>query len=163
MKLLINDANILIDIVKLEIVEAFFALDFDLHTTDFVLTELKEYQQEILVSTHLSIITTESAEDFSSIFNLQELNKGLSFEDCSVWYYTRKLNGTLITGDGALRKKALLAGLDVKGIIFILEQIKIQKKFPIALCVEKLEALKLLNYRLPMLEIDKRLEEWRNE
>lgn len=47
MKLLINDANILIDIVKLEIVEAFFALDFDLHTTDFVLAELKEYLQEI--------------------------------------------------------------------------------------------------------------------
>lgn len=88
MKLLINDANILIDIVKLENVEAFFALDFDLHTTDFVLAELKEYQKEILVSAHLSIITTESAEDFSSIFDLQELNKGLSFEDCSVWYYT---------------------------------------------------------------------------
>lgn len=111
----------------------------------------------------MSIITTESAEDFSSILSLLELNKGLSFEDCSVWYYTQKLNGTLITGDGALRKKALLAGLDVNGIIFILEQIKIQKKLPIALCVEKLEALKLLNYRLPMLEIDKRLEEWRNE
>ncbi len=129
MKLLINDANILIDIVKLEIVEAFFALDFDLHTTDFVLAELKEYQQEIFVSEHLSIITTESAEDFSSILSLLELNKGLSFEDCSVWYYTQKLNGTLITGDGALRKKALLAGLDVKGIVFILEQIKIQKKY----------------------------------
>ena len=55
MKLLINDANILIDIVKLDIVEAFLSLDFNLHTTDFVFSELKKSQQESLTSANLQI------------------------------------------------------------------------------------------------------------
>ena len=42
MKLLINDANILIDIAKLGLVDAFLSLDFDLHTTDFVFAELND-------------------------------------------------------------------------------------------------------------------------
>jgi hypothetical protein len=99
MKLLINDANILIDIVKLDIIEAFLSLDFDLHTTDFVFEELEEYQQASLKSERFGIIKTENQEDFVDIINLLNSNKGLSFEDCSVWHYTKNMNGTLITGD----------------------------------------------------------------
>jgi rRNA-processing protein FCF1 len=163
MKLLINDANILIDIVKLDIVDAFMSLEFDLHTTDFVLAELNDIQQEKIALGRLSILKTDSVEDFSSIVSLVNLHKGLSFEDCSVWHYTQKMQGTLITGDGMLRKKALNAGLAVKGIIFILEQIKEQNKLPIALCIEKLEVLKTLNERLPKHEIDKRIHDWNSE
>ena len=163
MKLLINDANILIDIVKLDIVDAFMSLEFDLHTTDFVLAELNDIQQEKIAVGALSIIKTDSIEDLYSIVSLVNLHKGLSFEDCSVWHYTRKLQGTLITGDGLLRKKALNAGLAVKGIIFIIEQIKIQDKLPIALCIEKLEELKVLNERLPKHDIDKRIHDWKCE
>lgn len=53
MKLLINDANILIDIVKLDLVNAFLSLDFDLHTTDFVFAELNVQQQESIASIKL--------------------------------------------------------------------------------------------------------------
>ena len=160
MKLLINDANILIDIVKLGLVDAFLSLDFDLHTTDFVLAELKDYQQESISSGRLKIIKTESQQDFASITSLLNAHKGLSFEDCSVWHYTQKLKGTLITGDGILRKKATQAGLDVKGIIYILEEIKRQNKLPVKVCIEKLEELKKINDRLPQYEIDKRIQDW---
>jgi len=163
MKLLINDANILIDIVKLELVEAFLSLDFDLHTTDFVFAELKAYQQEYLKSERLGIIKTESQVDFENIVCLLNTNKGLSFEDCSVWHYTQKMNGTLITGDGILRKKVTNAGLEVKGIIYILEEIKNQNKLPIDVCITKIYELKNINNRLPKHEIDKRILEWTNE
>lgn len=92
--------------------------------------------------------------------NLVIAHKGLSFEDCSVWHYTQKLKGTLITGDGMLRKKVSNAGLDVKGIIFILEEIKNQNKLAVNVCIEKLKTLKVINDRLPMYEIDKRIEDW---
>ncbi|NTU52526.1 MAG: PIN domain-containing protein [Chlorobiaceae bacterium] len=36
----IHDANILIDIVKLDLAEALFSLNFDMRTTDAVLAEL---------------------------------------------------------------------------------------------------------------------------
>jgi predicted nucleic acid-binding protein len=160
MKLLINDANILIDIVKLGLVDAFLSLDFDLHTTDFVFAELSDQQQESISTVRLKIITTENQQDFNSIMALLNSHKGLSFEDCSVWHYTQKLKGTLITGDGILRKKVTNAGLDVKGIIYILEEIKKQNKLPIKVCIEKLEELKKINDRLPMHEIDKRIQDW---
>ena len=160
MKLLINDANILIDIVKLDIVEAFLSLNFDLHTTDFVFAELNDHQQATITSGRLKIIKTENQQDFDAILNLLIAHKGLSFEDCSVWHYTQKLKGTLITGDAILRKKVTKAGLDVKGIIFILEEIKNQNKLPVNICIEKLEALKAINDRLPINEIDKRIEDW---
>lgn len=160
MNLLINDANILIDIVKLDIVEAFLSLNFDLHTTDFVFAELNADQQESIRSGRLKIIQTENQQDFDAIMNLVIAHKGLSFEDCSVWHYTQKLKGTLITGDGMLRKKVSNAGLDVKGIIFILEEIKNQNKLAVNVCIEKLKTLKVINDRLPMYEIDKRIENW---
>lgn len=163
MKLLINDANILIDIAKLGLVDAFLSLDFDLHTTDFVFAELAVEQQNSLSSERLKIISTENNDDFNAIIQLLNSHKGLSFEDCSVWHYAQKMSGTLITGDGILRKKVTNAGLEVKGIIFILEEIKNQNLLPIDVCIETLQALKSLNNRLPQHEIDKRINDWTNE
>ena len=76
MNLLINDANILIDIVKLDIVEAFLSLNFDLHTTDFVFAELNADQQESIRSGRLKIIQTENQQDFDAIMNLVIAHKG---------------------------------------------------------------------------------------
>jgi predicted nucleic acid-binding protein len=73
------------------------------------------------------------------------------------------MNATLITGDGTLRKKATQSGLDVKGILFILEEIKRQNLLPLNECIRKLEELKLLNNRLPFAEIDRRIQAWKNE
>ncbi|MEI6594163.1 MAG: hypothetical protein WCO28_01285 [Bacteroidota bacterium] len=163
MKLLINDANILIDIIKLDITAAFLALEFDLQTTDFVFAELEENQQQLLTSEKLKIITTDTDDDLREILNLAEANNGLSFEDCSVWYYTQKLEGILITGDGKLRKKVSETGIEVKGIIFIIEEMKKQKKITVKHAINKLTELKELNIRLPQNEIDHRIELWKAE
>ena len=163
MKLHINDANILIDIVKLDIVDAFLTLDFELYTTDFVFNELETLQQNQLVSKKLNIIATEEIEDFDAIIKLKEEHNGLSFEDCSVWYYAKKLNGVLITGDNKLRKKVSQSGITVKGIIFIIEEIKKQNKRTISECINLLMLLKTINNRLPINEIEIRISQWQSE
>ena len=163
MKILINDANILIDLVKLDIVDAFLSLEFELHTTDFVFAELSVQQQESIAHVKLNIIKMDDQQDFDAITKLLTTHNGLSFEDCSVWHYTHKLNGILITGDGILRKKVTNTGLLVKGIIYIVEEIKNQHKLPIAICIEKLKELKMINNRLPNHEIDKRILDWTAE
>ena len=163
MKVFINDANILIDLVKLHIEEAFLSLHFDLYTTDFVFYELTDAQQQSVTSDRLKVIRTETTEDFAGITALNNSHNGVSFEDCSVWYYSQKMIATLITGDSTLRKKVIRSGLEVKGIIFILEEIKNQQKLPLNECIQKLEELKLLNNRLPFAEIDRRIQAWKNE
>ena len=46
MKIVINDANILIDLAKLELIPVFAKINFDLHTTDVVIEELNEEQRD---------------------------------------------------------------------------------------------------------------------
>ena len=162
MKLHINDANILIDIVQLDLVVAFLALNFEMHTTDFVFAELATAQQQALKSEKL-IIINPTATDLFAISDLTNENNGLSFEDCSVWYFAQKMSGVLITGDGNLRKKAKAAGIDVKGIIFIIEEIKCQNILTTETCIAKMQALHSLNDRLPQNEITKRIALWQKE
>lgn len=162
MKLHINDANILIDIVQLDLVDAFLSLGFELYTTDFVFAELETTQQQVLKSDKLIIIRPAEADLFA-IANMTDLHNGLSFEDCSVWYFAEKMNGVLITGDGRLRTKAKASGIDVKGIIYIIEEIKMQNILNTKKCIEKMTALKVLNNRLPQTEITKRIELWQTE
>lgn len=162
MKLHINDANILMDIVKLGLVDAFLALGFELYTTDFVFAEMEPEQQEALQSEVLIKLEADQA-DIEAIFHKKEEHAGLSFEDCSTWHFAEKMDGVLVTGDGSLRKKASASGVEVRGMIYIIEQIKEQGLLPVATCVEKLRLLKELNDRLPMNEIDNRIQVWENE
>jgi predicted nucleic acid-binding protein len=162
MKLHINDANILMDIVKLNLTASFLALEFELYTTDFVFAEMEPEQQELLLSNTLIKIGA-TAEDMTAIFELSEQNTGLSYEDCSTWYFAQKMNGILVTGDGKLRTKARASGVEVRGMIYIIEQIKQQGLLPTVDCIEKLRLLRELNDRLPMNEIENRIQTWSNE
>lgn len=45
MIVVVNDANILIDLVKLQLLPNFFGLEFEFYTTDLVLDELYDEQQ----------------------------------------------------------------------------------------------------------------------
>ena len=167
MKIVINDANILIDLAKLELIQLFAKMSFDLHTTDFVVEELNDEQlepvSELIKSGRLKVIETEDAEDFQGITNILENSSGLSFEDCSVWYYSKKLAGALLTGDGKLRKQAAKEGIEVRGIIFIFDELLKQELISFPQAIDKIEKLSLLNNRLPKKEIEKRIENWRSE
>jgi predicted nucleic acid-binding protein len=162
MKLHINDANILMDIVKLGLVDAFLALGFELYTTDFVFAEM-ELEQQLLLASDTLIKLGANEEDITVIFEMTNEHAGLSFEDCSTWYFAQKMDGILVTGDGKLRKKASATGVEVRGMIYIIEQIKEQELLPVSTCIEKLTALKAMNDRLPMDEIDSRIQNWSNE
>ena len=164
MKIVINDANILIDLVKLELLESFSKLNFDLHTTDFVIEELNDEQKAPITELNglkkLSIIETISIEDFQGINGILENSSGLSFEDCSVWYYSKKLSGVLLTGDGKLRKQASKDNLEIRGIIYLFDEFLNQNLISFEEAVEKIKQLRLLNNRLPKKEIEKRIDFW---
>jgi predicted nucleic acid-binding protein len=167
MKIVINDANILIDLVKLELINAFSKLDFDLHTTDFILDELNDEQRTPIVNLNsgkkLTVIETIETTDFQGITTILEKSTGLSFEDCSVWYYSKKMSGILLTGDGKLRKQASKDNIEVRGIIYLFDVLLNQNLISFQEAVEKIKQLMLLNNRLPKKEIDKRIELWNDE
>ena len=167
MKVVINDANILIDLARLELLSEFSKLDFEIYTTDFVLEELNTEQKlpvnELVESESIILIQTEEIEDYSGIRQLLESSTGLSFEDCSVWYYSKKYKGTLLTGDGKLKKEARKNGIEVRGIVYLFDELLRQNIIDFEIAMVKIEELKQLNNRLPKKEIDKRIELWKNK
>jgi rRNA-processing protein FCF1 len=167
MKIVINDANILIDLAKLELIQVFSKINFDLHTTDFVIEELNDEQRnpvsKLIKSKKLTVIETQDILDFQGITSILENSNGLSFEDCSVWYYSKKLSGALLTGDGKLRKQAIKEGIEVRGIIFIFDELLKQNLITFKIAIDRIEKLSLLNNRLPKKEIEKRIEYWKDE
>lgn len=164
MKIVINDANILIDLAKLDLLDEFSKLNFELHTTDFVYEELNEEQKSpvssLLESGVLNIIETIDVKDFQEINHLLDKSSGLSFEDCSVWYYSAKLSGMVLSGDGKLRKQVRKNGIEVRGIIFVFDELIKQDLISFSKGIEKIEQLLQLNNRLPKNEIEKRIESW---
>ncbi len=63
-KIVVNDANIFIDLQNVGLLEMFFLLPWEVHTTDFIMFELLKGGQKDTIATyesngHLSIATFE--------------------------------------------------------------------------------------------------------
>jgi rRNA-processing protein FCF1 len=121
---LVNDANILIDLLKLNLLETFFQLDYDFQVTDLVLGEVREDNREDLGRyPGASLLTKQgfTAAEIGEISALYATFPALSFADCSCIYLAEKLSATLLTGDGALRRIATERELPVHGILWVLD------------------------------------------
>lgn len=164
MRIVINDANILIDLFHLDLVDVFFGLQhLDLKTTDFVFEELHDEQKEIVdqfIQNNSLQIIDSSEDDLTSMYQILTSTSGLSIEDCSVWYYAKKNEGILLTGDGRLRKLSSADGVEVRGILYIFDQLLISGLMSFELAIEKLNKLYLLNKRLPIEAKKQRLDCW---
>lgn len=102
MKLIVNDANILIDLVELKLLPHFFTLEFEFLTTELVLAELFEEQFQSLlpyIDNGQLIVHEMTGDDLTEIFLIQTSKPTLSEQDCSAFYQARKNTATLITSD----------------------------------------------------------------
>ena len=110
MRIIVNDANILIDLVELQLLPQFFALKFEFFTTTLILEELLDEQQAQL-ETYLTqeILHAEemSATDLESIKTIEKSKPKLSQQDCSAYHQAASKQGTLVTSDNVLRKFAM--------------------------------------------------------
>ena len=86
--------------------------------------------------------------------------KGLSFEDCSVWYFAKLHNGILLTGDGKLRKQSSHDGVEFRGILFIFDHLLLNGLISFEFAILKLNQLYQINDRLPIEAKNKRLDCW---
>jgi len=162
MNLLIHDANILIDLIKLDCIHYLFSLDYEMYTTNAVRYELYDEQKRILdiyiAENKLKIRKIEDSEDdeVTQIFNE---NEGvISYPDATVYYVSKKMGGYLLTGDQNLRLFAEKYGVEVKGIIWLFDEMKRKKVLTLSLYKEFLKKLEEMNPRLPKKEIEKRIK-----
>ena len=67
---------------------------------------------------------------------------------------------TLLTGDAKLRVAATKTNVDVHGIIYVIDKLVDKLLLTKEIAANKLKELALLNPRLPLSEIDKRVKLW---
>lgn len=156
--LLISDANIFIDLDKINLLETCNQLNYKIITTDFVYNELYPKQKQTLDKLNIEQLTFESKEIIDFYTKYSQLGDvGISAEDYSLIYKAKKENCAILTGDRVLRNYIIKENIEVFGIFYVLDSILKQNLISQEEWEIKLKLLQTINIRLPKKEFDKRL------
>jgi predicted DNA-binding protein (UPF0278 family) len=129
MRIAVTDACIFIDLYELQLTAQFFNLNIEVHTSIDVINELYENQKQILnafqsvskLIVHI-IKEKEKIEILSTSFP-----KSLSDSDKTVLYLASKLGAMVISSDKMIRNTAKKNSIDYHGMIWIFDQLLINK------------------------------------
>lgn len=165
MKIVVNDASILIDLFKIDLSDEFFRLPFEMHTTDLVSSEItdenaKRFQRYI--ENKMIQIRSFSYDEWKKVLEIKTDNPPLSLADCSCFWLCKQLSATLLTSDGKLRRSASEKDIPVHGILWVFDQLISQNEITIRKAEKKLNAIMEVNPRLPREECRKRLKKWKS-
>ena len=164
MKIAVQDANILIDMMEGGFCDLWFALNIETHTTDQIISEINEPDQqlqiEVLVSSGKLGVTSLDASEMGEVVLLRMQNDDLTIQDCSVLKLSEHLDAMLLTGDKDLRRFAKNRLVEVHGTLWILDQLIDRRLLAPRQAIEKLQKLLNTKRRLPKGECQKRLKAW---
>lgn len=166
-RIVVSDTNILIDLVSIGLLDDFFELPIEVHTTDMIVLEIENSEQmdaiKHLISSNRLIVKSFSPKEMSDLLVLYadaSKRTNVSIQDCSVWHYAQKNNYVLLTGDMKLRKMVISTGVEVHGILYVFDLMLKHGVIAPKKAIDKLRALYNINNRLPEKEIEKRLVFW---
>lgn len=163
MNVVVTDANVLIFLSRLDLMGSFAGMDFEIHTTDFIVDEYykgrkKDKELKNIDGYIKSGRLTIHEYGYDELMEIYKQKKGLSPSDCSVFKLSSDLDAVLLTGDKTLKLFAEKSAIEVHGIIWLIDEMlehgvigKIEYR-------KKLAELKGLSRRLPVEEIDRRLK-----
>lgn len=159
-KILVSDTNIWIDLHRSGLLEIVFELPHQFVTTDFVWRELRKPPGHQLTELGLTVETIDG-EQMGTLFQLRQTLNNSSLADVSCYFVARETGWTLLTNDGALRKSGRHAELDVRGILWILDELERCGICSATRLTEALETMLEAGARLPRGECQRRLSRWR--
>jgi len=159
-KVYVSDTNIWIDFRNAGLLEALFQLPFTLCSTDFVVSELHDLPVDRLVELGLRVEGID-AQGIAELYALSEAQRNSSLADVSCYFLARLTGHPLLTGDGRLRKQAARDGLDVFGVLWLLDRLVEFGVIEPARAAAALEAMVSQGARLPSTECQLRLQAWR--
>lgn len=163
----VSDTNIFIDLISVGLLDEFFHLPLEIHTTDLIVHELKDNMQQSLVQTYITSNQLHIKKyDGKELINLAIMKNRVSkdcnatIQDCSVWLYADENGYSLLTGDAKLRRAAEKSGVDVHGILYIFDKLVEHGVIDYVIAKGKIVMLSQVNNRLPIKEIQKRISAW---
>lgn len=162
MRIAVTDANIFIDLIKLQWLGHLFRIDLEIYTTLEVVNELKDTQQLLLEefkeAGKLSVYFFDAAE--LEQIAVMEAPKALSAIDRSLVFLAKHIGAGVLSGDNPLRKYCSNCALEVRGILWLFDTLLDRGLVDHSMAIEKLNQLLSFNDRLPKEECRHRLREW---
>lgn len=164
----VTDACIFIDLLDLDIIDYFFNLDIEIHTTLPVLNELYSNQQKILKAYQsVGKLTVHNLQekDFMEIFN-EGYPKSLSETDKSVLHIANQLNACVLSSDKTVRNYAKNKAIEYHGMIWIFDQLVESSALSPKEAAAKLRELISINFVFRnnnslTIAIEQRLKRWK--
>lgn len=166
MIVVVSDANIIIDLLQVDLFEAFLELDWEKHVSSFAVNEVQEDNSNQLLDGISSGRLSKpqfSPEELIEIQRLKEDYPPLSLADCSCLHLAENLSAILLTGERKLRSIATHPyHLEVHGVLWVLEQMIEHQMITYQEAHTKLTFLMQRNNRLPRNECQRLLRRWEN-
>lgn len=155
----ISDTNIWIDLRNAGLLDAMFDLPLTLCCTDFVLSELKDFDHLHLLARGLVVETLDELAT-AALFPLMQAHNNSSLADLSCYQLAQQTGHALLTGDGRLRKQAKADGLQVHGALWLLDQMVMHQIIEPKNAATSLQSMLDSGAWLPMDDSQKRLTLW---
>lgn len=163
MKVAVKDACVLIDLANGELLDVWFQLGIETFTTDLVIRQVKVEHQWKAVSAfveagllHVETLTGTQIEEMASAFG----DSRIGFEDQSALFLAIERKAVLLTGDRRLRLEAGKHDVEVKGLLWVLDELVARGLVPQTLAAVRLRSMRESGARLPNDECEKRLRRW---
>lgn len=165
MKLAVTDANIFIDLIKLQLLGYLFSIDIEIYTTIEIIDQLNSSQEEKVIpfiQAKNLFVCNFTGDELTAISEM-ECPRALEFADKTVYYLAEKLKAEVLTGDGPLRKFCTANELTVHGIIWLFDVFLSKGLITYRTAIEKMNVLLSFNGRLPKDDCMIRLSQWQEK
>ena len=161
MKLLVSDANVLIDVAAGGIIDRVFRIpDFELCVPNVLFAEELAEQYPLLPSLGLQVLNMRGDLVMQAVALRREFRQ-TSVDDLLALVLAEDLKCPLLTGDRALRHLARQRGNDVHGTIWIVRQLLEASLISVSKGEAAFESMRADGSRLPWVEAYEMLADFR--
>lgn len=160
MRIAVSDANIFIDLFKLELITHFFDLDIQIWTTEEVMLELYDHQYDVLTALkRRGLLFLAQGQQETHNFDFR---KSLSPADVSILQLAHDKQAILLSGESKMRTWCRKHHIEVHGIIWVLQIMVDADLLAPNLAADALHRLLSINNWLPVKVCQQRIGKWRN-
>ncbi len=165
MKVVVTDVSVLFDLFEVKVLQEFFALKWEIYTTDFVYNEIIQTDQKEAFETfrgnHRLKILSFTTDEVRAVQNFKTNLSIRSIADKTILWKALQMQSILLTCDDKLRREAEVHSIEVHGSIWVIEQLVVNGIAKKAEGICLLEELKTTNSRLPIDIIDNLIRNWK--
>lgn len=161
-KLLISDANILIDMIVGGILEEIFSLDYEFAVPDVLFHEELRDQHPDLPEKGLSVLELgEAAIIDTAQLSVKHVQTGVSNNDCLALALARQEDCPLLTGDAKLRQVSIAENAEVRGTLWLVGELVEASVITVDQAASAYDNMRADGSRLPWPDVEAQLKRFR--